>query len=452
MFFGEDLFKSVFNKINEIIHNPIVRQYFSNSFWMFLSRIFWIIGALTVGVLVARTLGPHDFGVLNYCIAYVEVFSVISNLGIDDLVCRNVVMHPDEHNKIVANYVLFKVFAVIFMLVVLLISFPFFTDKETAYYCSIIALGYIFYPLGAVSVYLTAFVKNQYRAFADFISCSVYNLFRLIICLTSASFVWYVSSQALLISISAIMVFVYYCFKGSSPLKWSFSIKGVLGLIKPALLLSFAMVLNIIYMRTDVLMLKYFQNVTEIGYYSIATRFTFNWNLLISMTFSGIFAVAVVSAFKTSVSEYKKQLHRFYFSLFWITIPIIALSCLCAEIVIKFLYGVEFLPATKIFYIFIFSVIPTSVFAGLNCHLINENRLKTLCFVSITGVILNIIFNLYTIPNFAGCGAAFSSVISFPLGMALTLLCTRKGRVDLKFILYSIFHLPSLEFNKPLKK
>ena len=49
-------------EIKEIGHNwfhsALVRQFAANSFWMTVARCAWILSAFTVGILVARKLGP----------------------------------------------------------------------------------------------------------------------------------------------------------------------------------------------------------------------------------------------------------------------------------------------------------------------------------------------------------------------------------------------------------
>ena len=87
-------------EIKEIGHNwfhsALVRQFAANSFWMTVARCAWILSAFTVGILVARKLGPHDYGIVNYAVAFVGMFSVIASLEVDGLVERDYILQDQS--------------------------------------------------------------------------------------------------------------------------------------------------------------------------------------------------------------------------------------------------------------------------------------------------------------------------------------------------------------------
>ena len=70
--------------------------------------------------------------------------------------------------------------------------------------------------------------------------------------------------------------------------------------------------------------------------------------------------------------------------------------------------------------------------------------------VFFSGALINVPMNMLLIPAFGMCGAALSSVISLPLGFILVLCFNAKGREDLRFVLYSLTHLPSFKLNKEI--
>src|SRR5579862_3680867 len=67
-----------------------LRESLSNIGWLSGDRIIRMFGALLVGTLVARYLGPNQFGLLNYGIALYGLFNIISNLGLDALIVRDI--------------------------------------------------------------------------------------------------------------------------------------------------------------------------------------------------------------------------------------------------------------------------------------------------------------------------------------------------------------------------
>ena len=55
----------------------------SNVAWAMGGKIVNMAGTLLVGILVARYLGPEQYGLMNYVISYVSIFSVLYNPQIE---------------------------------------------------------------------------------------------------------------------------------------------------------------------------------------------------------------------------------------------------------------------------------------------------------------------------------------------------------------------------------
>jgi O-antigen/teichoic acid export membrane protein len=53
-------------------------NYLSNSLWMLLEKSSRIISGILVGVLVARYLGPAQYGLINYALSVISIFTILS--------------------------------------------------------------------------------------------------------------------------------------------------------------------------------------------------------------------------------------------------------------------------------------------------------------------------------------------------------------------------------------
>ena len=65
------------------------------------------VGVL-VGLWVARYLGPHRFGQFNYAIALSALFGAIANLGLDNVVIRELVKFPERKNILLGSTFVLK--------------------------------------------------------------------------------------------------------------------------------------------------------------------------------------------------------------------------------------------------------------------------------------------------------------------------------------------------------
>ena len=69
----------------------------------------------TVGIYVARQLGPSKYGLLNYAISLVGIFSVVISLGLDQIVVRELVKTPENRDKLLGTTFILRVIGVILM-------------------------------------------------------------------------------------------------------------------------------------------------------------------------------------------------------------------------------------------------------------------------------------------------------------------------------------------------
>ncbi|MBE6374000.1 MAG: hypothetical protein E7055_18270, partial [Lentisphaerae bacterium] len=341
------LMKNALEILRSWLNSGTVLNYLQNSFWMLTARALWIISALLVGIAVARKLGPSDFGCLSYAVAYVGIFAVVTNLGLDAIIDRDLIHYPENEGRILGNYFVFKLLSVAVMMTALGISFLFHGDSRFITGCLLVAAGYVFTPFCVVQCFFTASVRNHFNAWSQIICCIVYNSIRLTAVLCSASLEVYFAAEAVLIGLTFVMMFLFYWKFCGSPFKWSFRWNEVLKLLPAALPLSITVVLSLVYSRTDILMLNHYLGKEAVGFYTIASRFTENLNLFVQIL-AQIFSAAVISAFAISPGEYSKQLHRFYFLLFWISAPPILVLLLIGRPLITFLYGDSFAAAVPI--------------------------------------------------------------------------------------------------------
>ncbi|MBD3376321.1 oligosaccharide flippase family protein [candidate division KSB1 bacterium] len=71
------------------------QPYFLNMGWLLFGRSVRLALGFTVGVWVARYLGPSDFGLLNFVTSIVALVSPLSQLGLEQILTRERVRHPD---------------------------------------------------------------------------------------------------------------------------------------------------------------------------------------------------------------------------------------------------------------------------------------------------------------------------------------------------------------------
>lgn len=83
--------------------HPGWRAVAGNSFWLALEKACRWILALTVGVWLARHLGPEGYGSLSATLSWAALFAAAAGLGIEPIVVRELVRRPAEQATLLAT-------------------------------------------------------------------------------------------------------------------------------------------------------------------------------------------------------------------------------------------------------------------------------------------------------------------------------------------------------------
>ena len=113
--------------------------------------------------MIAIYLGPESYGLMNYVISYVAIFSIIATFGMDNIEIRELSRQNDKKDAIMGTcFCLRMFFATIAYIVIAISLFYFQTDKFT----SLMVLAYgltLFTGTGnLLRNYFTSIVQNKY--------------------------------------------------------------------------------------------------------------------------------------------------------------------------------------------------------------------------------------------------------------------------------------------------
>jgi len=92
---------------------------------MFAEQMLRMIAGLLVGLWVARYLGPSQFGVFSYAIAFTALFSSIAKLGLDGIVVRDLVKEPGQRDLYMGTAFWLKMAGALAMMVMIYVALAF---------------------------------------------------------------------------------------------------------------------------------------------------------------------------------------------------------------------------------------------------------------------------------------------------------------------------------------
>jgi len=370
--------------------------------------VFKLISVI-VTIYLARYLGTVGFGKYSFVFAYLAFFSIITDLGLQQILVREMARDPAIAPKLIGNaYIirlLLTVIAVVSsMIVITLMSYP--ADTTTYIYIASFTVLFISFS----DFYATIFSANlrmEYNIMAKLV-------FKV---LSAGLILLIIFSKGTLMQVMVALVFSEMV---KTLLNYSFSRKFVKPrfefdfglwkyLFKEALPLALTSVIWIIYFRIDVIMLSMMMGDTEVGLYSAAYKLSDPLLLIPSALMTSLFPIMSAS-FKSSEERLIKTYRLSIKYILIIMLPVAIGTTIIADKVILLIYGSEFSGSATALQILIWALIfisTSSVLANLLVSM-NKQRLYTIS----TGIcaITNVTLNFFLIPILSYNGAAIATV------------------------------------------
>lgn len=388
------------------------RRYFFNTSWMFAEQVLRIIAGLFVGIYVARYLGPEQFGVYSYAAAFVALFGTIARLGLDGIVVRDLVNHPQERDVYLGTAFWLKLIGAFLTLGLLAIAVQFTSnDATTNLYIFIIASGLIFQSFDVVDFYFQSRVLSKYVSISRLIQLALSSLLKLYFIFIQADLFWFVLVSLVdQITLALSLVFVYWRQKIGS-----FFGRFNLGTARVMLINAWPLILSgvavTLYTRIDQIMIKEMLGMQEVGLYAAAVKLSEAWYFVPGIITASLFP-SIVNAKKISHAVYHTRLQRFSTLMTWLAIAVALPVTFLADSVVGFLYGDHYREAGSVLAIHIWGAVFAFFGVASGIFFMVENSTKKSLYRTALGAISNILLNLALIPRYGINGAAMATVLS----------------------------------------
>lgn len=392
-----------------------LKRYAANTLWALFSRVTSIIVAFFVTIYLVRYLGPENYGQLSYAISFVGLFSIIASLGIDNILYRDLIKFPEKRNAYLGSAFVIKLLSG-FLATFLAIFFAFLLSENDVSRAIILMLSmtFIFNAFNVVSYEFQADVAQKCMAIITLIVVFTLNLLKLIVIIIDEG-ILYIGAILLLEAVLYALLLVYMRLKHyGSMLAWYFDKQIAISLLKDSWPFIFIAAFTTIYVRIDQVMLKPLVDSAAVGLYDAAVRIAEVWLFLPAIIVASLFP-AIINAKSIGPLEYKKRLIILAMFMSALGVAVALPLSLLAEPLMILLYGPAFAASATVFSIYVWAGVWASLDIVTRYFLIAENRRVLIFITSFATALLNIILNLYLIPQYGIVGAAWSTFISYAL-------------------------------------
>lgn len=393
-------------KIRDLLSSKVTR----NASWIIAGRVYHMLLAFFVGLLTARYLGPSNFGLINYAATYTSFFASFCTLGINSVIVKNFVDHPDEEGETVGSAIVLRtvssVLSVLMMVCITLIA-----DKgETTTHIVVFlcGIGVIFQVMDTLDYWFQSKLESKYSAFATVISYTVVSAYKVWLLATGKSVEWFAISTSIDYMVVAVVLLVMYK-KHNGP-QFKCSVRKAKELFSNSYHFILAGLMVSIYGSTDKFMLKQMLNESEVGFYSTAVSLCNTWVFLLTAIIDSLYPVILQSFDNKKLFERKNK--QLYAIVFYVSVGVSLLFSLLASPIVSILYGDAYAPAAVPLRIITWYTAFSYLGVARNAWVVSYSKQNYLKYLYIGATITNVLLNAIMIPLWGASGAALASLLT----------------------------------------
>lgn len=403
-------------------------RYARNTGFLLFEKIIRSIVNVVVWAMVVRYLGPEQFGILSYVLSFVFLFNILSDLGLDSIIVRELIKDKALENKILGTTFFIKL-AGAFLAAFLILGIVSFRHSDTMMIqmMFLLSLRMIFQSLNGIDYYFQSHVLSKYTVYSQLLGLvSTTALCLIFICLKKSLI--YFSAVILIESIViGLGLIFFYQHTRQNMMRWKVDrviLKKLFADSWPLILSGIAVS---IYMRIDQIMIKDMIGRAAVGYYSAAVRVSEVFYFVPILLTSSLFPAIVNARLNDSVL-YQNRLKALFSLLMYLGVGISMVIGILAPWIIKTLYGDQFLPSVSVLSIHIWANVFVFLGVARTRWMINENLQIFSAPYLLLAAAVNILLNLYLIPRYGINGAAVATVAAQCIAAVFSNLLNFKTR------------------------
>jgi O-antigen/teichoic acid export membrane protein len=382
----------------------------SNTVWRSAAFGARTVGGLVATILVARTLGPHDYGRFQFALALTLLLSFVVMLGLPKLLVRELARDPDG--------AVARVDSALFICLVAgcaiggpLLGIGWLAGADTSL---LVMAGLTMVADSMARIVLAifwAFEQMRYEAVTVGIQESAFVAFTLLALAVGGRvegvMLAYLTSRV----VGFVVAWVIAATKFSCPTRP----RRHPGVVRPMLraTMPFAIDdgLSVAYVRIDAVLLGIFKGPTAVGLYQSATNLVLYLNVLPRMLNMSMYP-QMSRAWPDHLRELRRLRDASIRLLGAVAIPITVGSFLLAPEIFGVLYGPKFEPAVR-FYQLLLLVIPLRILGNtLGTAITSVDRQGQRAFIVGVAAALNLGLNLILIPMWSILGAVVATLVT----------------------------------------
>ena len=437
----------------EMGENDIGKRFQYNTLWIMLDKVLHMVLSLVITSLTARYLGKANYGVINYGLAYVNIFTICCKLGIDAVIVNEMIKHKEDTGSIVGTTCVLRFVSGLLSVVLTAIFVVVLKPGNTVVFMitCIQALAVVFAAFDTIDFYFQAKLKSKYTSIAKSVSYIFVCALRVLLIWIKADVVWFAWAGVLDTFVVAILLLIFYRMDCAADKKHKLAFSGqqakqLLTVSRPFILSN---LLVVIYTQMDRLMIGSLSANSDVenGLYAAGMNIAMYWMFIPNALIDSARPIIMTHKTEGREGDYKRTYSKLLAGVIWVSILAGVGFSLFSKLCIFILYGREFYDAIPILIVLVWSKLFSLIGTARGIWLVCEDYSQYVKYLIGGGALVNLVLNFIFIPKAGAMGAAAATLITEIVGAVLLPLCMKKMRPFLK-MLWDAFMLKGIGWGK----
>jgi O-antigen/teichoic acid export membrane protein len=392
-----------------------------NFFKLGLGEVFARLITFAATIYIARVLGPESYGIVGFALAITLYFSLFTDFGIEDLGPRELARNPARIRDLAPSLVAARtLIAIVCATGLAVFSWAFLPQPDAAV---LAACGLTLLPVGLGVRWVFFGIEKMGRVALARGVGEMLRLLLVIVLVKQSTDIARVPLAQFLGEMLAALLLLWWARQHGFRFGWRIDWQHIRPLFRRARSLMLTALLALIIYNSDLVILRMFRPVDEIGLYLAAyTLIALLANLGHAYCAS---LLPTLSRLDAGSSDAQQLYDTALAHMFTIVLPLAVGGCLLGKEIIQLSFGAGFAPSGVLLQILIWCVPFLLLRSVLRAALIARGCENRVFQMTAWAAGLNIVLNFIAIPVWGMLGAAVTTVLTEALRMLLAYLYVR---------------------------
>jgi O-antigen/teichoic acid export membrane protein len=403
------------------------------------ARVMENIFSYLIIVILTRFLGVEGLGQYSFIIAFVFIFFMLTNLGMDTIMVKDLSYDFSNAQKYINNVINFKLLTASISFIIYFATI-FFIGKNEILVALILGGIWQFISSFNSIAYSIARVKQKPKVF---IMGRITD--RLIVLILGFAVLYFTKSLEyffIALVLGAILEFIVISEQIINTIKYKFGIdwKFILQILKNGLPFFLIAIFTTICVKMDTIMLSFFDNETVVGLYNAPFKLIQTLNLIPSILLTFGFTHFSRLYFKNKI-HFKIMFEKLLEAIIVIIMPIIVGIWFLGDRILKFVYNFNNFESFLVFQILIIGSSFIFLTTIMTNAITSANKQKTFAYIGGIGALINLILNFVLIPRYSLLGAGYATLVTYTVMFIIMYIYIYNKMVNFSFFKYLILPL-----------